>query len=189
MNTKFPARDSYLKMAGAGPQGSEIEKQVVSLGIADRCHLPGAYIDRKQKLSFFTSLNVLVHPSLAEGTPNSIIEAMSFGLPVIASAVGGVPEILSEDAGILVPPGDEVALAEAMQQLAGDVGLRAQMGRAARARYEKLFTPDIVLPIMLNTYDRVGRRNDGTTTSLEEVSTCGVSPFHLHPWTQAESVK
>jgi glycosyltransferase involved in cell wall biosynthesis len=173
MNAKSPVRDSCLKMAGAGPQASEIEKQVVSLGIADRCHLPGAYFNHEQKLSFFTSLDVLVHPSLAEGTPNSIVEAMSFGVPVIASAVGGIPEVLAEDAGLLVPPGDEVALAEAMQRLAGDVELRARMGRAARARYEKLFTPDIVLPIMLNTYDRVGRRNDGAKISLEETSACG----------------
>lgn len=189
MNTKFPACDSYLKMAGAGPQAPEIEKQVVSLGIADRCHIPGAYINRKQKLSFFKSLDVLVHPSLAEGTPNSIIEAMSFGLPVIASAVGGVPEVVSEDTGILVPPGDEVALAEAMHRLAEDVGLRVRMGHAARARYEKLFTPDIVMPIMLNTYDRVGRSNDGATASLAEASTPGGSPFNLHPWMQAEHAK
>jgi glycosyltransferase involved in cell wall biosynthesis len=189
MIAKSPARDSSLKMAGAGPQASELEKQVESLGLAARCHLPGAYINRQQKLAFFMSLDVLVHPSLAEGTPNSIIEAMSFGLPVIASAVGGVPEVVSEETGILVPPGDEVALAEAMHRLGGDAELRARMGRAARARYEKLFSPNIVLPIMLKTYDRVGRRHDGATASLAETLAPDGSPFHLHPWMQAERAR
>jgi glycosyltransferase involved in cell wall biosynthesis len=190
MAAKFLDQDAQLKMAGAGPQASEIERQVVSLGIADRCHLPGAYVSRKQKLAFFTSLDVFVHPSLAEGTPNSIIEAMSFGLPVIASAVGGVPEVVSADAGILVPPGDEVALAEAMHRLAGDVSLRARMGRAARARYEKLFTPDIVLPMMLNTYDRVARTKNGAASSLAAAASApGMAAFHLHPWMQPEHAK
>ncbi|MBD0370766.1 MAG: glycosyltransferase family 4 protein [Pyrinomonadaceae bacterium] len=189
MNKKVPASDSYLKLAGTGPQASEVEKQVVSLGIAERCHVPGAYINRAQKRAFFKSLDVLVHPSLAEGTPNSIVEAMSFGLPVIASAVGGVPEVVSEEAGILIPAGDENALADAMHRLASDVELRARMGLAARARYEQLFTPDIVLPIMLNTYDRVGRKDDRATTTLAETAATGGPPFSLHPWMQAEHAK
>jgi hypothetical protein len=64
------------------------------------------------------------------------------------------------------------------------------MGLAARARYEKLFTPDIVLPMMLNTYDRVARLKAGATAGLAAASAATGGPaFHLHPWMQAEHAK
>jgi glycosyltransferase involved in cell wall biosynthesis len=65
----------------------------------------------------------------------ALVEAMAIGLPVAATAVGGVPEVLEEGrAGILVPPGDEEALAAAITRLAGDPRLAADLGRKARAR-------------------------------------------------------
>jgi glycosyltransferase involved in cell wall biosynthesis len=111
---------------------------------------------------------------LAEGTPNSIIEAMAHGLPIIASAVGGIPELLSNDCGILVPPGDHEALAQAMKGLASDAELRARMGRAGRERYLSLFSPEAVLPVLRSTYLRVAssRRLAGAMPAERVV----------HPW-------
>ena len=80
---------------------------------------------------------------------------MAHGLPVITTSVGGSPDLLTPDAGILVPPGDSAALAEAMQRLASDPALRKQMGQAARARYLKLFAPEAVLSVLVSTYSRV----------------------------------
>jgi Glycosyltransferase len=85
----------------------------------------------------------------------SVIEAMAHGLPIITTNVGGSPDLLPSGAGILVPPGDSAALANAMQCLASDPALRKQMGQAARERYLKLFAPDSVLSILVSTYSRL----------------------------------
>ncbi len=178
--------NARLRMAGAGSQTSQMETQIAELGLSDRCDLPGAYTNRKQKIAFYTSLDVFVLPSLAEGTPNCVIEAMSFGLPVIASSVGGVPEVVTPDAGILVPPGDEVALAGALRKLAENKPLRLKMGQCARDRYEKLFTPERVLPAMLDTYRRVAQKKVGSTSIIPDVAIN--SSLYQHSWLQAEPV-
>ena len=98
---------------------------------------------------------MFVLPSLAEGTPNAVIEAMAAGLPVITTEVGGLPDLVTPETGILVPPGDATALAAAMRRLASDPALRASMGRAARERYLGLFSPASVLPLVESTYRRV----------------------------------
>ncbi|HEY9283324.1 MAG TPA: glycosyltransferase family 4 protein, partial [Pyrinomonadaceae bacterium] len=121
----------------------------------------GVYEDAAGRARFLRSIDVLVLPSHTEGTPNSIAEAMAQGVPVIASAVGGIPDMLGRDAGLLVPARDAAALADAMLLLAGDGPLRARMGRAARARYERLFSPKVVLPILLQTYGRLSASGGG----------------------------
>ena len=101
------------------------------------------------------SLDVFVLPSFTEGTPNSIIEAMACSKPIIASDVGGIPDMVGDDAGILVPPGDISALASAMLRLSQQPESRQQMGQAAYRQYERLFSPEAVVPLMLETYARV----------------------------------
>jgi glycosyltransferase involved in cell wall biosynthesis len=79
--------------------------------------------------------DVLVLSSDHEGTPNVLLEAACAGLPVVATAVGGVPDIVGDGTtGILVPPDDPAALASALARLAGDPKLRRRMGDAARLR-------------------------------------------------------
>lgn len=168
-----------LKMAGAGPQKGAVRARARALGVLDACDFPGAYTAPGDKSDFMEALDVFVLPTLAEGTPNSIIEAMAHGLPVIASAVGGIPDMVSPKTGILVPPGDTSALADAMLVLASDAELRARMGRAARTRYEELFSPQAVLPALVDRYRHVAAR------SVES----GDAGFHAaasrppsHPW-------
>jgi glycosyltransferase involved in cell wall biosynthesis len=102
---------------------------------------------------------------LTEGTPNTIVEAMSHGVPTIASAVGGIPDLINAETGILFPASDVAALAQAITRLAKDKELRLRMGLAARARYEQLFSPPAVLPILLDTYNRVLAREAQTSQS------------------------
>jgi glycosyltransferase involved in cell wall biosynthesis len=109
--------------------------------------------------AFMRTLDVFVLPSFAEGTSKSVIEAMAHGLPIIATNVGGLPDLLTPDAGILVSPGDSAALADAMQRLAVDPVLRKRMGQAAREQYLKLFAPNAVLSMLVGTYSRVTGRN------------------------------
>ena len=123
------------------------------------------------------SLDVFVMPSFTEGTPNSIVEAMAHGIPIIASQVGGVPDMIGADAGVLVPPGDADALAQAMLRLARDRDLRQTMGQAAYERYQRYFSPGAVLPLMLQTYQRVS----GNGHYVAPASGNG----HLHPWADA----
>src|SRR6185503_21216305 len=99
--------------------------------------LVGHYSDPLGRTAFMDSLDVFVLPSLAEGTPISIIEAMAHGVPVIATDVGGIPDILDANCGVLVPPGDPAALADAMLLLIHDAELRKSMGEAGKRRYEK----------------------------------------------------
>ena len=80
---------------------------------------------------------------------------------------------------IVVPAGDSAALADALLRLAGDAGLRARMGRAARERYGRLFSPEAVLPVLLGTYRRVAGRDGAGGPSSSESNVYG------HPWAAA----
>ena len=170
--------NTSLKIAGVGPQEQAVRALAMELGVLDACALLGAYTAPVDKSAFMQGLDVFMLPTKAEGTPNSIIEAMAHGLPVIASAVGGIPDLITTETGILVPPDDPTALANAMMVLASDPELRVRMGQAARARYEQLFSPQAVLPMLMNTYQRnVGRNGlSRQTPSQQRLS---------HPWTEA----
>ena len=154
-------RDLRLKIAGSGSLKQSLAERAAALGVASRCQFVGVYTDHEERLSFMQGLDVFALPSLTEGTPNSLVEAMSHGLPVMASAVGGVPDFVTPEVGVLVPPGDAAALADELVILAADPGLRARMGRAARRRYAELFLPDVVLPMLLETYERVASKRNG----------------------------
>src|SRR5439155_15846398 len=122
---------AVARIAGIGPQLLEVNARVRELAIREACEFVGQYSEPLGRTAFMESLDVFVLPSLAEGTPNVIIEAMAHGVPVIASAVGGVPDIVNPQSGILIPPGDADALAEAMLLLARDPQRRKEMGAAA----------------------------------------------------------
>jgi glycosyltransferase involved in cell wall biosynthesis len=164
--------NTSLHIAGIGPMEQAVRMRIAELGVTDACELRGAYKSPPEKNAFMQAVDVFVLPTLAEGTPNSIVEAMAHGLPVIASAVGGIPDLVTPDSGILIPPGDRKALANAMTRLASDHGLRVRMGREARARYEKLFSPEAVVPMLMDTYRR-------TATTIAKSH--GSSPAE-HPW-------
>jgi glycosyltransferase involved in cell wall biosynthesis len=146
---------TLVRVAGTGPDIHEVKARVRELGLGDLWEFAGPYVGPLGCSAFMRTLDVFVLPSFAEGTSKSVIEAMAHGLPIIATNVGGLPDLLLPDAGILVPPGDSTALAGAMQRLASDSELRARMGRAARERYLNLFSPAAVLPMLLNTYERL----------------------------------
>jgi glycosyltransferase involved in cell wall biosynthesis len=171
--------DAVLMLAGTGPQEREVRARAFALGILDSCSFPGAYACPEDKSAFMQKLDLFVLPTLAEGTPNSIIEAMAHGLPIIASAVGGIPDMITPETGILVPPGDVAALTDAITLLATRPDLREQMGRAARKRYEKLFSPQAVLPMLVTAYQRLAAKDTGRV-----ITTSPVECF-IHPWKAA----
>jgi len=166
----------FVKIAGDGSQRQEIAARVKALGVANHYRYHGVYTHPEECRAFMESLDVFVMPSFTEGTPNSVVEAMACGKPVIASAVGGIPDMIGHDAGLLVTPGDTSELTAAMLRLARDSKLRQQMGAAARDRYRRLFSPHVVTPLMLDTYRRVVGNSHAP-----EARECS----QLHPWARA----
>ncbi|HBB94322.1 MAG TPA: hypothetical protein DC054_02930 [Blastocatellia bacterium] len=170
-----------LNIAGDGSQRQRIAARAKALNVASRYRYHGVYTHPEERSAFMRSLDVFVMPSFTEGTPNSIVEAMAHGVPIIASEVGGVPDMIGDDAGVLVPAGDVNALAQAMLRLARDHDLRQSMGRAAYERYQRFFSPNAVLPLMLQTYQRVS----GNGHYVAPTSGNG----HLHPWADGSNGK
>jgi glycosyltransferase involved in cell wall biosynthesis len=170
-----------LNIAGAGALEGEFTERAHELGVASLCEFTGVYAGPRERRAFMERLDIFALPSITEGTPNSVIEAMALGLPIVASDVGGIPDVVSADAGILVQTKDSGAMAEAIVRLARDPQLRKRMGEGARKRYEQLFSPEAVLPLLLETYQRLV---DGRLPELPAAAkTC-----RIHPWAREEVV-
>jgi glycosyltransferase involved in cell wall biosynthesis len=142
-------RGSYrASIVGDGPDRPEVEA-----ALGDAGELLGERGDVPQLLA---SADVFVLSSRSEGLPMSILEAMAAGLPVVASAVGGIPELVADgETGLLVPPGDADALAAALQRLVGDPELRRRMGAASAERAEREFSLEAVRAAHVALYDRL----------------------------------
>lgn len=119
-------------LAGSGPMLTELQSLADQLGIESFVHFVGHRSDVPAVLEAF---DVFAHPSLSEALPYAVMEAMSMGLPVVASDVGGIPEIVARDqTGFLVPPGDIDGLASGLRALIESPELRVRMGCAGRQR-------------------------------------------------------
>lgn len=137
--------DVVLWLAGQGEDRDGLENMVDDLGLTDRVRFLGQ-VSHDALLKMFAdgSVDMVALPSLHEGIPASLQEAMGYGVPVIATPVGGIPELLRDGAGITVPIQDAVALADAIERLAGDAELRSQLSQAGRERVEREFAIKIV---------------------------------------------
>ena len=121
-----------LALAGIGPLEAELREHAARRGLGDRVRFLGMRDDVYELLAGF---DVFAMSSRFEGLPIALLEAMSAGVPPVATAVGGIPEVIRSDRdGLLVPPADPAALADAMQQLLEDPPRRRLMGAAARER-------------------------------------------------------
>jgi glycosyltransferase involved in cell wall biosynthesis len=134
--------------------------------LIERLGLPGEVIltgQRQDIPEILNAVHLVVVPSFTESFGIAAVEAMACGLPVVASLVGGLPEVVANSqTGLLVPANDSPALAEAITSLAGDAGLRRQMGAAGRLRVERLFSPEVIGSAAASLYHQVleGREAD-----------------------------
>ena len=127
-------------MIGDGPLRRDLEAQSRRLGLEKLVELGGAR-EQAQVLEWWRRASVAVLTSENEGMPVCLMEAAACGVPTVATAVGGVPELVEDGVtGFLVPPGDTAALAAALQKLMADFSLAARMGTSARRRAEALFS-------------------------------------------------
>ena len=118
----------------------------------------------------YQAADVYLHPARADTFPNTVLEALACGTPVVATAVGGIPEQITEGAtGFLVPAGDARALAERLAQLLSDAALRAELGKrgveAVRSRFDVRRQVDAYLA----WYEELGRRADATRGDVHAV--------------------
>jgi L-malate glycosyltransferase len=118
-----------LLLVGEGPERSGIERMIASANLQERVFMLGRRLDVHDVLD---AADLVVLPSYSEGMPNAVLEAMAHGVPVVASDVGGVRSLLGSGAGIIVAPGDDQALADALQRLLDNPSLRADMGEKGR---------------------------------------------------------
>lgn len=136
MDPTVPIRTT---IAGTGPLGAELRQRAARLGVAGRVEFVGM-VDHERVPALLRRHDIFVMPSRWEEFGVAAAEAASCGLPVIATRVGGIPEIVQDGiTGLLVPPDDPHALAAAISRLAGDPQLRRQLGMAGRERIQKLY--------------------------------------------------
>jgi len=147
--------DWTLHIFGHGPLQPRLAKQVESLGLADRVHLPGLAEDIETELR---SSSVFALSSIHEGLPMALAEAMACGVPCVAfDCAPGVREIVTDGVdGIVVPPRNVQRLAAGLSTLMGDEALRRAYGRAARESVRR-FAPDAVLAQWEQVFDLVDR--------------------------------
>lgn len=145
--------DVTVVLAGDGPLRAEVQRSADLLG--GRVELAGYVAD---PASLLADADAFVLPSAAENCPLALLQAMATGLPVIASRVGGIPEVVTDgECGLLVPPGDAISLAAAMSSLAVDPELRSRLGGAARARVEGDLDLETCVSQLEVVYDRARR--------------------------------
>lgn len=140
-----------LVIVGTGPLHTFLMEKADRLGLTEMVWMPGARMDVPEILNAFS---VFALSSLAEGTPGSVLEAMATGLPVVATRVGGVPDVVCDGAtGLLVPSHDVDAMAAALARYCLDPELAARHGAAGRAWVEQKFAMDSMVSAYTDMYD------------------------------------
>jgi glycosyltransferase involved in cell wall biosynthesis len=155
----LPQTPVRLLIVGEGPERSAIEQAAQSLGISDKVHFTGYTRD---VLPYYAAADLAVLASLSEGSPNALLEAMVARVPVVATSVGGIPEIVHDrQSALLVPPADVAALTAALAQALGDPTLCQAL--AARAHEEILahYTPELRAASLYQLYVDIAGANQG----------------------------
>lgn len=146
--------DATFKLAGSGRDIEAFQKLVRDVGLENRVETLG-WLTRAQVRGLFESADVLLFPSHFEGLPNSVLEAMGAGLPVIATRVGSIPDVIADGrTGLLVDVGDVPAMTRALVELLSDPARRSDMATAARTVALKRFDVESVWPEYARAFAR-----------------------------------
>ena len=145
-----------FRVAGEGVERAGLERLIRERNLADRFHLTGAEADVP---GFLAKLDVAVLPSRAEGMSNSVLEYMAAARPIVASAVGAMPDVLHDEVhGMLVPPGDPAVLAGRIARYLRDPELARRMGSAARRRANEHYSREAMVRRFEDFYTRLVSR-------------------------------
>ena len=156
VRARLPHQPMRLVIVGDGPLRTALQQRVHDAGLAGAVTLTGARSDIADQMR---AMSVFALSSLAEGTPVTLLEAMACGLPVVSTAVGGIPELVQENAtGLLVASGDCAAMTDALAVYALDPALARHHGGAGRARIEQGYSVGAMVQAYAALYDTL-RKN------------------------------
>ena len=145
--------DVGLSILGDGPQQQELETLVSDLNLGDRVHLVGHVTNPKP---YYESMDVYVLSSLREGLPNVLLEAMAYGIPLVATAVAGIPRLIDgESNGVLIPPSDAKSIADAITQLIHNPCDREKLGAGGRTTVEQRFCFQTRMTKIVDAYEQL----------------------------------
>ena len=144
-------------VGGSRPEHDEAwARSIARLGLGDIVTLHGM-IYGTEKLAFFARADIFCHPTTRDYSPLVIVEAMAAGLPVVASGIGGIVDLVADrKSGLLVVPRDVAGLVQALACLIDDVDLREKFGREGRSRYEAVHHPDRFESAIVSLYEELG---------------------------------
>ena len=141
----------HALIVGEGGDRGRLEALATELGVRERIHLPGWSGDVRRA---FAAADLFALPSLREGLPNVLLEAMALGVPAVASRVAGIPRVVTDGVdGFLIPPGDGVALAGKLRALIADEHLRRTVAGAARRAVETRYSFAARVAALAASYD------------------------------------
>jgi Glycosyltransferase len=148
--TLKPAIASKLVLLGDGPERSNLEARIHSAQLSGHVVLAGHIQDVQP---YYSASDLVIIPSHSEGSPYVLLEAMAAGVPVVATAVGGIPEIaVNERTALLVPPHNPSALAAAIARMIDNPELAQELSRNAQADVSSRFSPNVYVDEMLRVY-------------------------------------
>lgn len=150
-----------LKIYGEGPLREELAAHARNLGLDSAGIFAGAFNSRNELSRIMKHTGIFVMPSILEGQPVSLVEAMAYGRPIVTTNVGGIPEIIQDgENGLLCAPADSTCLMKQINRLIENPALRSQFAGASRRSYEQgPFRPLSVCQNFLNVYNSVLNRN------------------------------
>lgn len=146
----------HALMVGGGRRQEEMRQLAASLGLADVVHFLG---NRRDVPELLAAMDIFVLPSHSEGVSLAVLEAMAAGLPVIVSAVGGLPEIVQQgETGLLIPPKDPEALAHSLARVLEEPGLARSLGQKAREHVQEKYSLERMAQVVNAAYDDLVQR-------------------------------
>lgn len=133
-------RDLPVVLGGPGQPPEDVDILAAEGRSIEWC----GWLDEAKRDALFQSSGIFVLPSSSEGLPMALLEAMAYGLPIVATTVGGIPDLLTDGSdAVLVPPANPAQLADALGRVASDQALRERLGKAARERARRLNAEDV----------------------------------------------
>lgn len=148
-----PALPFRLAIVGEGPERAAMERQIAAAGLSESVVLCGHQMDVRP---FYAIASVVALPSHSEGSPNVLLEAQAAGVPVVATAVGGVPEIATHGkTALLVARGDKTGMADALASILQNRELAGRLAEAGRRHVLERFTPEVHMRLMVSVYKEV----------------------------------
>ena len=160
--SKHPDHQARLVIVGDGPERVRLGRTATSLGIGEQVIMTGHIADPR---SYYLAADIMVLPSLVEGSPNVLLEAMTAGVPLIATRVGGVPEMITDSMnGLLVEAKDVPSLSSAMHRVLSDADLSRNLSANARVVAANSYTPAARTRILTELYNEI-ERTEGLRSS------------------------